>query len=370
MLKGKLMKKINRIKLASIGAAAAAGLLMFTVPFFALASVGQENVSPTEIVSQSERTAPQVSEESTGGSCGGNVTWKLDGADKLMINGTGAMDNYSDSHSCPWYDSINSIKKVVIGKGITSVGSYAFNGCSALSDVYYNGSESDWDAVTVKPNNAPIENAVMHYNSCPGGTEHSFTNYVSNNDATCVKDGTKTAKCDYCDETDTVTDKGTKLGHSYRDYVSDNNATCTEDGTKSLRCTKCGGEGMVIDEGTALGHSFTDYKSDNNATCTEDGTKTAQCDRCDATDTIPDEGSAKGHEYENGTCIYCGETDLGYIPPEDKAIDSEDSKTSFHLWWLWAFLAFVVAFTLVMVIRKILKKLKGDEEKSGQQAQK
>jgi len=42
-------------------------------------------------------------------------------------------------------------------------------------------------------------------------TGHSFTNYVSNNDATFDKDGTKTAKCDRCDVTDTITDEGTKL---------------------------------------------------------------------------------------------------------------------------------------------------------------
>ena len=39
---------------------------------------------------------------------------------------------------------------------------------------------------------------------------HSFTNYVSNNNATCTNDGTKTAKCDRCEKTDTQTDKGTK----------------------------------------------------------------------------------------------------------------------------------------------------------------
>ena len=42
---------------------------------------------------------------------------------------------------------------------------------------------------------------------------HSFTNYVSNNDATYAKDGTRTAKCDHpgCDATDTITDPGTRL---------------------------------------------------------------------------------------------------------------------------------------------------------------
>ena len=40
---------------------------------------------------------------------------------------------------------------------------------------------------------------------------HSFTNYVYNNDATYSQDGTKTAKCNNCDATDTITDIGTKL---------------------------------------------------------------------------------------------------------------------------------------------------------------
>ena len=44
-------------------------------------------------------------------------------------------------------------------------------------------------------------------------TEHSFGEYVSNNDATCASDGTKTAVCSVCGKTDTVTDEGTREGH-------------------------------------------------------------------------------------------------------------------------------------------------------------
>ena len=42
-------------------------------------------------------------------------------------------------------------------------------------------------------------------------TGHSFTNYVSDNNATYEKDGTKTAKCDHCDATHTIPDPGSKL---------------------------------------------------------------------------------------------------------------------------------------------------------------
>ena len=47
--------------------------------------------------------------------------------------------------------------------------------------------------------------------------DHSFTNYVSNNDAKCLKDGTETAVCDRtgCNEKDTRTQVGSALDHNY-----------------------------------------------------------------------------------------------------------------------------------------------------------
>ena len=42
-------------------------------------------------------------------------------------------------------------------------------------------------------------------------TGHSFTNYIPDNNATCTEDGTKTAKCDHCDATDTIPDPGSRL---------------------------------------------------------------------------------------------------------------------------------------------------------------
>ena len=42
-------------------------------------------------------------------------------------------------------------------------------------------------------------------------TEHRFTNYISNEDANYEQDGTKTAPCNYCQATDTITDPGSML---------------------------------------------------------------------------------------------------------------------------------------------------------------
>ena len=128
--------------------------------------------------------------------------------------------------------------------------------------------------------------------------------YVSDNNATCEQDGTKTAKCvrygtGGCTETDTVTDTGSKLGHLFEDYVSNNDATCEQDGTKTARCVRYGTGGCmatdtVTDTDSKLGHLFEDYVSNNDATYAHDGTKTAKCvryDQCGETHTMPDEGS-------------------------------------------------------------------------------
>lgn len=71
--------------------------------------------------------------------------------------------------------------------------------------------------------------------------KHKFTNYVSNNDATCTEDGTKTATCDFgCGSTDTLSDEGSRLEHRPSDWIIDRDATATVDGKKHKECTVCG----------------------------------------------------------------------------------------------------------------------------------
>lgn len=55
------------------------------------------------------------------------------------------------------------------------------------------------------------------YTEAIPATGHSFTNYVYNEDATYEADGTETAKCDNCDETDTRTAEGTQLAYTFKD---------------------------------------------------------------------------------------------------------------------------------------------------------
>ena len=123
------------------------------------------------------------------GADGDNLTWALDDEGLLTISGTSEMADYRSSNSwgsSPWYLSRSSIETVIIefnitniGPGafynctsltsisipvsVTSVGTGAFTGCTALQDVYYGGTEKQWNAISIANDNNELKNATIHY---------------------------------------------------------------------------------------------------------------------------------------------------------------------------------------------------------------
>ena len=66
--------------------------------------------------------------------CGENVTWNYDASSKtLTISGTGEMDDYSSADDQPWNSFRDEIESLVINKDVTTIGDYAFAGCSSLT---------------------------------------------------------------------------------------------------------------------------------------------------------------------------------------------------------------------------------------------
>lgn len=56
-----------------------------------------------------------------------------------------------------------ALEKVFLPGGVTSVGDSAFYGCGGLKDVYYNGIEKNWSAVSVAAANKPLQDASIHF---------------------------------------------------------------------------------------------------------------------------------------------------------------------------------------------------------------
>ena len=66
--------------------------------------------------------------------CGENLYWAYNNG-TLTITGSGAMYDYRFENYAPWYSERESISAVSLPQGLTSIGNYAFYGCSSLASI-------------------------------------------------------------------------------------------------------------------------------------------------------------------------------------------------------------------------------------------
>ena len=71
------------------------------------------------------------------GTCGDDLTWTLDDDGVLTISGTGKMTNYSSASDVEWYSSRTTITSVVVEESVTTIGAFAFYGCTNLSSISF-----------------------------------------------------------------------------------------------------------------------------------------------------------------------------------------------------------------------------------------
>ena len=72
------------------------------------------------------------------GQCGDDIRWVLDNRGTLTITGAGAMYDYGyvwngeewEGIPTPWFGLREQIRKVVVGKGVTYIGTKAFGSCT------------------------------------------------------------------------------------------------------------------------------------------------------------------------------------------------------------------------------------------------
>ena len=63
------------------------------------------------------------------------------------------------------FSGCTSLKSVTLGSNIEFVGMSAFDTCRSLTDVYYKGTEEQWNKITIGQFNDCLNNATIHYNS-------------------------------------------------------------------------------------------------------------------------------------------------------------------------------------------------------------
>ena len=80
-----------------------------------------------------------TNEETASGSCGEALTWSLSTAGDLTVSGTGDMASFTAT-GAPWAEYRDQVKLVIVGQGVTSIGSSAFQDCKNLETVSLPGS--------------------------------------------------------------------------------------------------------------------------------------------------------------------------------------------------------------------------------------
>ena len=165
--------------------------------------------------------------------------------------------------------------------------------------------------------------------------DHSFTNYISDGNATCTEDGTKTAKCDHCDLTDTIADAGSALGHNMGAWNTVRSATCTENGEEQRNCTRCDhSESRTIE---AVGHRWDKGVVIKEPTEETEGERLYTCTACGATRTESIPVIGHEHSYETivtaPTCTEQGYTTYTCRCGESYTADYVDALG--HAWGDW-----------------------------------
>ena len=300
---------------------------------------------------------------SASGTCGDNLIWVFNHfAETLTISGTGDMYDYT-SNSVPWKYYKSFIENVIISNGVTSIGKYAFYkcsnltsviisdsvktidsyvfyncsklktvtigtgmqtiwyyafyGCSGMKDVYYLGTEEEWNGISIADSFSGLDRATIHY---LGEETHECTEkYVCDSVVTaptCTEQGYTTYTC-RCGKT-YVDDYVDATGHNYHSVVTP--PTCVDKGYTTHTCKMCGDSYIdsYVDspfDGTA--HEYDSVVTE--PTCTEQGYTTHTCSTCghsyqdEYVDVLPHEYTSIAtpptctkQGYTTHTCSDCG----------------------------------------------------------------
>lgn len=216
------------------------------------------------------------------------------------------------------FEYCSSLKTIIIASSVTNIRFCAFLECSDLTDVYYSGSEEQWNSISIEEDNECLSNAEIHfninlnscYNDSTGTYEHNFT-AVKSVEPTCEEDGYTLYRCSDCDFE--YLDYTDALDHELLELDSIE-PTCTHEGYNRYRCERCGNE---FDYYVApLGHSM------ENGVCTRCGAKHTVSDislnefKIVVTDIPGDETLFKFVPEESGTYYFFSDSQkdiYGYI---------------------------------------------------------
>lgn len=196
-----------------------------------------------------------------------------------------------------------SLTKAEIQPGISTIGKYAFAACSAMSsillssdvkvieddafnyclslkNVYYSGTEEEWNAISIGINNDYLLNANIHFNST-GVCDHVESTVTQPEN--CTVNGYILTVCDLCGEL--LSFETIPAAHVWGEWVEKKTATCVQNGEETRTCGRCGeteSRETDLDE-----HTFGEWCVVTEPTLDADGKQERKCSACPLTEEDP-----------------------------------------------------------------------------------
>ncbi len=98
-------------------------------------------------------------------------------------------DNVTSIDGFAFYNC-NALTKITIPSSVTRIGELTFGECTNLTDIEYNGTEEEWNAISVHSNNDYLSNINIHFNN------DTKENYTTINNA-MITDGILSAEISF-----------------------------------------------------------------------------------------------------------------------------------------------------------------------------
>ena len=269
-----------------------------------------------------------VQDTATSGTCGDGVYWSYaDGT--LTISGEGAMQDWYEPESAPWYYPLSTlITEVVIGDDVTAIGGYAFFALGAVrtavlgKDVTRIGANAFTGCASLESINIPdgvttIEAGAFAY--CHKLNELVLPESVQSLGPSSLESNTLTltVRNPDCQISEYMRMNGGIIrghaGSTAETYAKgrgiafeaidtwDNGTvttapTCTEKGVKTYHCTNSACTATKTEDIDPIKHEWGEWKVTTPATCNKDGVETRTC-KNDKTHTETRPVTTDGHKW-------------------------------------------------------------------------
>lgn len=198
---------------------------------------------------------------------------------------------------CMFYRCYN-LCSFTFGPTVTKVANSAFNGCTTPLEIYFTGTEEQWDTLDLKisPSSGLPD---IHFNS----HIHDYASVVT--PPTCISTGYTTYTCDCGESFEAQPVAKTTCTPGAEVFVKE--PTCLNYGYSYYKCTVCGTISGQHNHKSPLDHAFDNGTVLSSPLCGTPGQIKYCCTRDDCSIFYIDEIPATGeHDFVDDFCTVCG----------------------------------------------------------------